>query len=230
MITTNDYSYKETKQILKNNKKLNPILRELANWINNKYNVNVINICYEIIEIRGSKTPRLEVVFESVDEVQVFYEERGYNYDPQKRQEIISELRDILSAGQSEALNSQLKIDYDTNNMFVIFSAFAPIAQSEANSQIATSDIHLIRDRWRKNGVWEISRSFDSVTVFFFTQEQVLANKSSQLKKRIESEYYELLKEKDEFGYYKKYGFSIMVDSKENFDKNYQSNWYYYYK
>lgn len=32
------------------------------------------------------------------------------------------------------------------------------------------------------------------------------------------------------FGYLRKRGVSVCFDSKENFDTNYQSNWYYYYK
>ena len=42
--------------------------------------------------------------------------------------------------------------------------------------------------------------------------------------------YYQILETHDEFGYFKKDGFYFELDSKENFDQNYESNWYYYYK
>ena len=38
------------------------------------------------------------------------------------------------------------------------------------------------------------------------------------------------LKEYDEFNVVKSEEFILRFDSKENFDNNYESNWYYYYK
>ena len=42
--------------------------------------------------------------------------------------------------------------------------------------------------------------------------------------------YFKLLEPYDEFSYFKQDQFKIGLDSKENFDQNYQSNWQYYYK
>ena len=42
--------------------------------------------------------------------------------------------------------------------------------------------------------------------------------------------YFELLKEYDEFEYFKQDSFLIYLDSKENFDNNYEGDWHYYYK
>ncbi|MDR2929130.1 MAG: hypothetical protein LBV41_13170, partial [Cytophagaceae bacterium] len=52
----------------------------------------------------------------------------------------------------------------------------------------------------------------------------------SPLKKEWADKYREILRQHDEFGYYKRGRFNIYLDSKENFDKNYNSNWWYYYK
>lgn len=41
---------------------------------------------------------------------------------------------------------------------------------------------------------------------------------------------FDILKQYDIFKYFERRTFKISLDSKENFDKNYQSNWYYYYK
>ena len=40
--------------------------------------------------------------------------------------------------------------------------------------------------------------------------------------------YMEIIKRYDEYGYFNK-DYKIKLDSKENFDKNYNGNWYYYY-
>ena len=40
--------------------------------------------------------------------------------------------------------------------------------------------------------------------------------------------YFNLLKDYDEFNYFERDSFMIYFDSKENFDKNFKSNWFYY--
>jgi hypothetical protein len=40
---------------------------------------------------------------------------------------------------------------------------------------------------------------------------------------------YDKIKPDDEFGYLQKRGVSVHFDSKQNFDTNFKSNWYYYY-
>ena len=41
--------------------------------------------------------------------------------------------------------------------------------------------------------------------------------------------YLDLLNRYDEFGFFTKENFHVEIDSKENFDNNFNSNWYYYY-
>lgn len=45
----------------------------------------------------------------------------------------------------------------------------------------------------------------------------------------IQEMYLDLLNRYDEFGFFTKENFHIKLDSKENFDNNFNSNWYYYY-
>jgi len=52
----------------------------------------------------------------------------------------------------------------------------------------------------------------------------------SDIKEAWAKNYFQLLKQYDEFGYFKEDDFFIYLNSKENFDTNYESNWYYYYK
>ena len=40
--------------------------------------------------------------------------------------------------------------------------------------------------------------------------------------------YFALLQQRDEFGYLRRSRFAVEFDSKENFDSNYASNWFYY--
>ena len=40
----------------------------------------------------------------------------------------------------------------------------------------------------------------------------------------------ELLRPHDEFGYLSRWRFAVRFDSKENFDRKYDANWFYYFK
>jgi len=62
------------------------------------------------------------------------------------------------------------------------------------------------------------------------SDEQKEKIKNSAEFRLIEDKYFELLREYDEFSYWKRENFGIGIDSKQNFDDNYESNWYYYYK
>ncbi len=46
---------------------------------------------------------------------------------------------------------------------------------------------------------------------------------------KLRIDYFNILKKYDEFDYIKMEDFSIAFDSKENLDKNYKGNWYFYY-
>jgi len=63
-----------------------------------------------------------------------------------------------------------------------------------------------------------------------YTDNQVKNYEDTAIKKVSEDKYFKLLKKYDEFGYFKRDFFSTYLDSKENFDANSQSNWYYFYK
>ena len=78
--------------------------------------------------------------------------------------------------------------------------------------------------------LWKIDRRFNSATYFLYTDEQLKKYQDSELHKQWNEQYFDLLKKYDEFGYFKKDFYSVFLDSKENFDTNYESNWYYYYK
>lgn len=64
----------------------------------------------------------------------------------------------------------------------------------------------------------------------FITDEEVELHKNDGLLDDLKLNYFNVLQKYDEFNYITLDNFSIMIDSKENFDNNYASNWYYYYK
>ena len=61
MIRPSDKSYQDTKKIMLGKAKMNPDFKPLAEFIDYKFNVKVINIIYDTIE---SGQPRLNICFE----------------------------------------------------------------------------------------------------------------------------------------------------------------------
>jgi hypothetical protein len=64
----------------------------------------------------------------------------------------------------------------------------------------------------------------------FYTDAQANAYAAEGKREEYARKYFEMLKPYDEFGYLSEDTFVVHFDSKQNFDENYQSNWYYYYK
>ena len=237
MITKVDKGYKLTKLIKQGKATIDDDFVELRDWIYKTYNVRPINIIYDLISgYKGKLSPRLEIVFEFSKERNVFIKE-DINYDQVKQEAINQQFKKILiSKGFTleknvwNMLGGRVFTKYDTNNLFIAFSSFAPVAREEANGSIQTSDIKRLKDEINRTDLWEIATDFQSATVFFYTDSQAKDNEANGLKKNITKRYFDLLKQYDEFDYYKEDEFSIAFDSKENFDTNYESNWYYYYK
>ena len=175
-----------------------------------------MNVIYD--RASNHYTPRLAVIVEHENDVQKFYD--GYNFDQEKQEAIAVQFLNIISSKSSHG--------YDVDGLFVAFSAFAPIAREEADSQISEEQINALKNRLADPDLWVISRNFGSVTFLFYTDEQVANHEACGHKELYARKYFEILKPYDEFGYLEEGDFSVNFDSKQNFDDNYESNWFYY--
>ena len=218
MITHWDREYKVTKRIKQGKKHLAAPFAELARWIAEKWNVSVLNVIYDRAD--STHAPRLQVILEYESHARRFY--RNVNFDSAKQKAI---------AGKFLEINERDKLHgFDMDGLFVVFSAFAPLAREEADSQIPDEDIHALNEKIGNPDIWEISRCFGQVTIFFFTDAQAKRYEAEGRKKEYARMYFDILKPHDEFGYLKERNFTIVFDSKQNFDENYESNWFYYYR
>ncbi len=216
MIAPSDIDYKETKLIKQGKRSLNKDFKELADWINSKYNLNVLNIYFD--NIKPDNRSRLNIIFEFKNDALKFSKGEFGNFY-KKDQEII--------AYKFEELNSS---KYKITNLFVIFTAFEPIAKIEANENVTKKEILNLKNKLNIKDLWEISNMFSGVTFFFYTDQQVKNYNTNEMKEILISEYYQILRKYDEFSYFTKNNIFFAIDSKENFDKNYHSNWFYYYR
>jgi hypothetical protein len=217
MITTSDREYKATKEIRQGKKSLSPPFDELARWIAAKWNVTVLNVVYD--RPNSLHAARVQVILEHEADERKFH--RGVTFDPEKQAAIKGRFLEIIGRTPSHG--------YDVTRLFVVFSAFAPIARQEADAQIQNQEVEAFKRELRNPDIWTISRCFGYVTVFFFTDEQAKRHESEGKKLEYARRYFELLKPRDEFGYLKQDDYTIGFDSKQNFDEKYEGSWFNYY-
>ena len=233
MIMPSDKDYKSTKKIKQNVSKIKEEFESLANWIDEKYDVTTLNLIFDYID-NDKSHPRLQVCLEYAKDKGKFMNNRTYNFDEKKQNEIAEKFVEVTSdyelKNKPNWIKKVLGMTYKSNNLYVYFTDFESIAKIEANESIPEMEIKKLKSNINNKDFWEISRAFSGVTYFLQTDEQVKKYQDSETHNKWKEQYYNLLKNFDEFGYFKNDYFYFNLDSKENFDKNYESNWYYYYK
>jgi hypothetical protein len=236
LITSTDKEYQNAKLIKQGRRKIEPKFENLAKWISDKYNVNVIDICHELMT--NMDKIRVGIAVEFYQDYVKFKEddERWSNYDEKIQNEIAEKYIELIS--NVLRLKSEKKFlgliekpkQLKPSDIFVSTSAFEPIAREEVNTKIPEKQIEKLTSSLNSSQIWTISRCFESATLFVFTKKQKAELENSTDLKQIEDKYFALLKEYDEFNYLDRDKFKIGIDTKQNFDDNYESNWYYYYK
>lgn len=219
MITPADKSYKATKRLLQGRAKLAYPFDRMVAWISKTWKVRVLNVIYD--RVSQTRIPRLEVVLASHADAEKF-DRSAAQYDDRKQNAVATKFSKLIADMPGRP--------FEVDRLFVIFSAFAPIARAEADGLITAADIDNFMLRIGNPDLWKISRFGGHATFFFYTNQQVARHKAAGLEADYARRYFYLVKPHDEFDYLSIDDYRISFDSKENFDKNYQGNWYYYYK
>lgn len=232
MVMPSDKEYQQTKRILQGKGNMNPDFKELADWIGETYNVRPINLIHDFID--HNKNPRLHVIFELESEQRKFMGNSNFGFDEQKQSEIGSKFRELITLEPKKKsfgiFGKRTTYKYDSEKLWVVFSSFEPIAKIEVTERIPSKKIKSFKAELQNSEIWEIQPAFGGVTFFVYTDEQLKKYESSTQKQLWTTKYLELIAEYDDYGYFKSNNFTVYLDSKENFDTNYESNWFYYYK
>lgn len=234
MILPSDKEYTQTKRIILGIEKMKAEFKPLAEWIDETYNVKAVNIIYDTL----NKRPRIQICFEFEEEKNKFLTEDFSYFDKTKQKAIGEKFAEIIKQqGLYKSNNAISKIFslnnngvYLTDDVFVIYGAFEPIAKIEATYKITKELTDKFIASFHNKDIWTISIGFTIPTFFMFTDEKVKKYDRPEVKELWAKKYYEFIKPFDEFNYFKKENIQVLIDSKENFDTNYESNWYYYYK
>lgn len=215
-----DIEYRDTKYIKRNNLKLNAPFQELSDWIESFYKVKVLNIIYDLMRY-DKRHSILKVILEKEEDRNTFRDkELHLNFSEEKQKNISDKFSQIVKR------DNLTKYQYE--KLYVGFSAFEPTAQEDANEKVKDSEIENLKSKLADDRLWQIRRMFGSVTFFFYTDKQMEEAKTQGLLVTYSKEYLNLIKQYDEFGYLNEANFSVIFDSQENFETNYQGNWFYY--
>ncbi len=220
MLTASDSTFKDTLEVKQNRKNLSDEFLILKEWLQKHYKVDVLNICYSFIFPSGNKIPRLDIIFENNESLDVFKDSDG-RFSEAIMNKVITEF---------ERVCKDLNLDYVLEDIMVIFSSFKPIAMSLVNKKLNEYELDLLIENVNRPSLWKIQNYFGSTTVFLFTDEQVNEHRDSIWIKELKDKYFELIKKYDEFDYFSYSNFNISIDSKQNFDDNYSSSWFMYYE
>lgn len=221
-VILDDDVYNETKEIVKGKRKQSPLLLEFSDWFRSKYSVKVLNIHFSKLEGPKEDRYKLNVVIENTQDYQKMYisSEELFSVPNKEYQEQITLEFQKLALKHRFANESQLK------NLFVTYNDFSDEAQVEANWKAAKEVKTQIKSKYPI--VWDVISMFSASVVFYYSDADIEVNENNGTSKAITDIYYSILKEYDEFGYYSRENISLKFDSKENLDKNYQGNLFYY--
>lgn len=233
MVESSDIEYKKTKLIKQGKKMLSEAFKPLAKWISEKYDVCVLDIQHEYM--KHHNMVRVSIHLETPEDAIKFRESDDWwsNFDSKKQEEIALkyiEFGNVLKIPSNNTFTNLFKKKPNYKDVFVSFSSFKPIAQEETISLIPEKRINDLQSKIDIQEIWTISRCFSSMTLLVYEDAQKNNFTNTEIFTQIENKLFELLKEFDEFDYWKRENFKLGIDSKQNLDENYEGNWYYYYK
>lgn len=212
MYTENRETYKLLRKAKLDKIQLTEHMQSLAGWIKKKYGVMPLWFNEDFIDSGGR--PRLNVIFERTADEKLFYNATGnMSFNIVKQNAIAKKYRELFP---------------EKKDVWVIYSSFEHSACYAANNKMSKEVRNTIIISFPE--IWEVQPFTIYTTVFFYTEKQLKEAEQSGLKQQIKAAYFKLLQQYDEFGYYTLEECGLYFDSKENFDQNFESNWYYYYK
>lgn len=225
MLTPTDFDFKETKAVLNGELEINESKKKLIDWIEYQFGVKVLHVVEDYLD--SMKKKRLNVVLEEYKNVDSF-RDKNYNYDSKKQNLISQKYDDIINSSTNTILSRFFSKKND--KYFVCFSAFNPIAKSDIINQVPTEMHAEFEKRNTVDPVWQIHGTSTGIIVFVYKESDIVDFQKSGKVEILKREFYEQVRAYDKHGYFRLDNISVGLDSKQNFDENYKSNWQYYYR
>jgi hypothetical protein len=236
-MTPRDPNYLRAKRIKQGLSRVDPVYDAFTERFRLEYGISPLAVFVDTMGRRHGRgnMPRLGVVLERTDQRRAFLT-APYLFDKRKQKAMARLFTESLREEDLRAMlrrpSGEQLVAVRADEIFVYFAAFEDAAKQEVHD-LATTSPEL--DEFKAslgigNQFWCTQRFAGPPIVFVHTDEQARALKASDLPVTWADTYFEIAKRHDDFGYLARAEITIQVDSKENFDANYSSNWFYYFK
>lgn len=216
-----DAGFEASKRIRQGGR-LDPRFRAFADRFAEHYGFPPLDVVPDTIR-RG---PRLSVVLERTAQYARFHTEAG-NFDPREQRTVAR-----LFAASVASLDACFGLTGVTSQtIFVCFDDFESVAVREVHDLAVRDDLDAFVARLELGDAFWCARRFSGPPiVFVHTEDQAVAVRGSDRPKAWADHYFALARRHDEFGFLRRDKINIVVDSRQNFDANYASNWFYYFR
>lgn len=215
---------------------LDPEFDRFATAFERSYRVVPLWFGLDTVFVGGKHRPRLIVIVERSHDALRFRKNgrRLSNFDSRKQRRVAAlfvenvSWRRIRSLVRRRAAGSRSTFE---DRLLVIFVGFEDHAIEMTHSKVNPA---MLRSFGRSLGLgkelWRVaSIGWSAPVVFMRTAEQAANHRNTSSEAQWSRAYFDIAKHFDEFGYLTLDHCRIVVDSKERFDTEYESNWYYYW-
>jgi hypothetical protein len=222
MVLVDDANFTATLKILRGEQPLPPIFIELKEWMKSRFDVTAYNFIYRELEYDNpDHRYELYILLSTTDDYYRMFDNSFY--DSKKQEEVSAKFYELARKYEFEDLER-------ARNAHVCYNDFSVEMKTGVNSHAFLFANRRIYEEFSEYAIWQICTAFASVVVFYETDEDVRKNEENGVSESIRKIYYEELMEQDEFHVYAGGSFLMRYDSKENLEKNFSGNLYYYFK
>ena len=211
--------FEATKKIILGEAERHPFLIDLSDWLMSTYSIKILNAQF------GETPDRFFIVIESTEDYQKMlihpFDSFRQKNNPEQETVIINKIKE-LGRKYNYASESRLR------DIFIKYNDFSLEAKADVNARAIEEARSSITSKYPT--VWHVDIAFYESVVFYYSDIDIAMNMENGLSEAIEENYFLILKKYDEINFVTKHNLNLKVDSKENVDKNFQGNLFYYFR
>ena len=221
MLFLNDKIYYETKDLILGKREKSLLLVEFSDWIQSTFSVELLN--FQLDNVPYTNRLRLWMIMKNTSDWQTI---RNPYYWVNRPPEPVPSEQKISQEFGALALRHEFTHPSKLKDVLVVCNDFSEEAKYEAHEKAGKE----IRTRIELEFpmIWRVRGLLTHSAIFYELDADVLKYELNGTSNRITDTYYSILKQYDDLNYFTRENISLIFDSKENFDKNYEGNMFYY--
>lgn len=208
--------------IKRGTREMDSLFAELICWIKSSFGISVVYFVHEE-QSQPQRCLLLRMFLETMKEIQ------DIALDTQNRHLNFCHQEEIRAQFIKLVRTYKRENEFFLKNIRIIAWNFDDLAKEDAYGKANLEIKDHIRSNYADAPIHNIYTIF-SLAVFYHTDEQLAECQRNGTSGRIKADYYYFLKKYDEFNLFTPENFHCIFDSHENVEKNYQGNYYYYFK